>query len=155
MTRSVYLAGPITGLTYAEAQDGWRAVAEEWGGLHGVRMLSPLRGKEYLRDVGRLEKQYLHLSPLSSPHGIVHRDFNDVRNADCILANFLDATGASIGTAFEFGAAFALRTPIITVREKGSVHDHPFITIPSTYVFDNMDEALDALAFLLAVGVGR
>jgi len=149
--KTVYLAGPITGMTYAEAQDGWRQEAAILLANVGVIALTPLRGKDYLRSEGPLEKQYLNLSPLSSPQGIVRRDFNDVRTVDAILANFLDADRASIGTCWELGAAYALRTPVIAVVEKGSVHDHPFVTQTAAYTFDNMPEALSALCYLLAV----
>lgn len=151
--KQVYLAGPITGLTFGESQDGWRTDIALAFLQCGVKALTPLRGKDYLRHVGTLEKQYLHLSPLSSPHGIVRRDFNDVKNCDLVFANFLDAPGerASIGTAWEFGVAYALQKAIIAVVKPGSIHDHPFIVQPATYTFDNLEEALDAALFVLGV----
>jgi len=117
----------------------------------GAEMMafSPLRGKHYLRDHGPLEKQYLHLSPMSSPQGIVRRDFNDILTCDAVLANFTGATRASIGTCWEMGAAYALRKPVIVVMEPENIHDHPFITQTATYVFAELDEAIDALFYLL------
>lgn len=149
MKPRVYLAGPISGLSFDEAQNGWRAVVEAWGLDNGVCVLSPLRGKDYLRGVGKLEKQYLDLSQLSSPQGIVRRDFNDVKTCDAVLANVLNATRISLGTAWEVGVAFALQKPLIAVLEPGSVHDHPFITQSATYTFSTLDEALPALLYLL------
>jgi nucleoside 2-deoxyribosyltransferase len=149
--KTVYLAGPITGLTYGEAEDGWRTDAALYLTALGVSPLSPLRGTQYLRDIGKLEKQYLNGSPLSSPQGIVRRDFNDVKNCDAILANFLDANRASVGTCWEMGAAYALQKPVVAVLAPKSIHDHAFITQTAAYTFDNLEDALGALAYLLGV----
>jgi len=150
--KTVYLAGPITGLTYDQAEDGWRRWAADALSATGkIKALSPLRGKHYLRDQGALEKQYLTLHQMSSPQGIVRRDFNDVKNCDAILAYFLGAQKASIGTCWEMGAAYALQRPVVAVLEPGSMHDHPFITQTAAYTFNNIEDALDALIYILGV----
>lgn len=148
MTNSVYLAGPITGLTYVEAALTWRSEVTEVLESCGIHVRCPLRGKEYLINQGKLEKQYLHLSPLSSPQGIVRRDFNDVKTCDLILVNFLGYDKASIGTTWEIGAAYALQKPVVVVMEPKSIHDHPFITQSATYVFDKLDDGVDAVLHL-------
>jgi hypothetical protein len=45
----IYLSGPITGLTYDEATETWRTVAENYFSYwaNEVETLSPMRGKEY------------------------------------------------------------------------------------------------------------
>jgi nucleoside 2-deoxyribosyltransferase len=150
-----YLAGPITGLTYAQAEYGWRTEFEAWITRHHycgkVKGLSPLRGKGYLESQGVLAKQYLNLHELSSPQGIVRRDFNDVKTCDAVLANFLGTTKVSLGTSWEMGAAYALQKPVVVILEKGSVHDHPFIAQSASYTFSTFEEAMPALMLLLGI----
>lgn len=152
MLKTVYLAGPISGLTYAEAAGTWRDYVADAldasGG--GVTCLSPLRGKEYLSGSGKLEKQYLTGNQLSTAQGIVRRDFNDVKTCDAVFANLMGATRASLGTCWELGVAYALQKPVVLCIDKDSVHDHIFLTQTATYTFQHdLDEALDALLYLL------
>jgi len=154
--KTIYLAGPITGLTFQQASHGWRQDVEAWlfkrGLLDKVQLLSPLRGKEYLADQGVLAKQYLNLHPLSSPQGIVRRDYNDVITCDAVLANFFGATKVSLGTAWEMGVAYAHQKPVVAIIEENSCHDHPFITQTASYTFEYMgDSALEALMLLIGV----
>jgi hypothetical protein len=65
---SVYLAGPIAGLTFDGAAD-WREKAIERLTEFGIKGLSPLRAKEYLRGSGELSSSgdaYAHINVLSS-----------------------------------------------------------------------------------------
>jgi hypothetical protein len=62
MKHYVYLAGPITGLTYEGATE-WRNVAAEKLDSDKIETLSPLRGKNYLLGRG-----------LGLPGGHVHRE---------------------------------------------------------------------------------
>lgn len=148
-TKHVYLAGPITGLTFEEAQDGWRTHAAQVLGDVGIPTRTPLRGKDFLRSHGVLRDDYLDLHQYASPNGILRRDFNDVKDAGVVLACFLDAPKVSIGTCWEIGAAYALQVPVISVLEKGSAHDHVFVTNSSVYVFDNLDAALDGVLYIM------
>ncbi len=55
---TVYLAGPIAGCSYAGATD-WRDRAQDVLARDGIRGLSPMRAKEYLKGVGaKLEHPY-------------------------------------------------------------------------------------------------
>lgn len=136
---NIYLAGPITGLTYDGADD-WRGYAAERLGKDHVR--NPLRGKEYLREHGVLEDAYHDIHPLSTQKGITHRDRNDVRTSDVVLANFLGATRVSIGTMIEFGWADAFRVPVVAVMEPDNVHAHGMALEVAGWVTDNLDEGI-------------
>ena len=46
--KTVYLAGPITGLTYDGATD-WRAYAKARLAKFGIQAVSPMRAKEFLK----------------------------------------------------------------------------------------------------------
>jgi nucleoside 2-deoxyribosyltransferase len=110
---------------------------------------SPLRGKGYLRGLGKLEDQYLGLHPLSEDAGIVCRDRNDVNTAAAVVLNLVGAERVSIGTMVELGWADAARVPTIVIMEKGNVHDHSFVRQLAGYVVEDPDTALDILATIL------
>lgn len=146
----VYLAGPITGLTYDDAQD-WRDDAARVLEEHGIEALSPLRGKDYLRPLGTLDdagdmtKSAYAMNkewPLSTPKGITMRDHNDVRNADAVLAYLKGAEKVSVGTVMEIAWAFAYRVPSIVVYEDGNPHQHAMINESSGLVLDDLDLAI-------------
>ena len=143
--KTVYLAGPITGLTYGEARHGWR---KEFTSLmpERIQCLSPMRGKSSLtgpRLISGAPETYQG-APIAAPSGIVTRDRNDIKTCDAVVANFLGADKASVGTAIEFGWADAYRKPIIMLIEKDggdNPHWHAMLTEIAGYVTDNMEEA--------------
>ena len=58
MDSTVYLAGPISGCDYEGATD-WREYATQELGRYGIKGLSPMRAKEYLKNVTqKLEHPY-------------------------------------------------------------------------------------------------
>jgi len=148
--KQVYLAGPIADLDYTEAQT-WRTEAREWLADFDIDGISPLRGKEFLKGVGRIgTKEFFH--PMASDSGIVARDRYDVKAADVMLVNFLNAEKVSPGTPAEFGWADAFGTPIVTVMEEiGNVYDHPFIRGLSGYRVETLEEGLEICRIILEV----
>jgi nucleoside 2-deoxyribosyltransferase len=158
--RTVYLAGPITGLTYDNAQD-WR---EKVAGVlwnHGVMSRSPLRGKQYLRPLGDLDNgdpiisSYANNSewPLSSPKGITLRDRNDVKTSDVVLANLLGADKVSIGTVLEIAWADAFGTPSVVIMEKDNPHQHSMIQEASGIVVESLDLAVRVTLTICGVDI--
>lgn len=151
----VYLSGPITGLTYKEARFGWRQTfADRLRDTSPYTVcLSPMRHEGYLAEIkGKLDKAYPeHL--LSHPRMIVSKDMLDIRESTIVVANFLGAKKASIGTISELGYAYANGKTIITIMEKGSVHDHPFITELSNAVVSTLEDAVAIVSSLLSEGV--
>lgn len=150
---TVYLAGPIAQANYGEAQD-WREYVEElfWIKAPGIRILSPMRGKEYLSRVsGPLGAKPYNENPMSTSQGVIGRDRNDVRRSDVIMMNFLGATEISAGTMMEAGWSDAWRKPIVIVREEdGNPHDHLMLNAAATYIVDNLEDAVDLIIMLLA-----
>lgn len=159
-TKSVYLAGPITGLSYGEAARGWR---EEFSGLMHMRAphvecFSPMRSKEFLSKEQSLQCKGVELDAiehaLSRPLGILTRDSNDVRSRDVIVACFLGAKIVSIGTVWEIGHAKALNKPIVVIMEPdGNCHDHIFVTHSAGYRVDTLDEAALIVGSMLTPGL--
>lgn len=150
--KTVYLAGPITGLTYDDGQD-WRLRAAAQLDQLGVRALSPLRGKDYLRSFGKLEDQYVGVHALSEPAGIVTRDRNDCTKSDVVLANFLGAERVSIGTVMECAWADLARVPLVLVMEPDNIHQHAMVRQVAGYIVDDLDEAVAITATILGADV--
>ena len=157
MHKKVYLAGPIGGCTYAEAQD-WRLdlmdllYAKSNGDIQGY---SPLRGKGVLRDAGTLSTiAYPFYSPLATSKAILTRDFNDCRTADLVIANLLphgEGAPPSLGTIMEIGFAYALQVPILAVCQGTSnpVANHAMIESAVSFWATNLDEAADMACSIL------
>lgn len=150
----VYLAGPITGQTYAGATD-WREGMRKALEPH-IMGMSPMRGKDYLADMagtigGTPEESYMK-AVISSQAGILGRDRNDVRTADVVLMNLLGAKIVSIGTMIEAGWADAYRIPIVLVTEgKENIHNHVMLYGLATYIVPDLDTAEHLIRVLLGV----
>lgn len=121
----VYLAGPISGLSYAGSVD-WRqqAIDELSPDIIG---LSPMRRKQYLASettIGDSHENHV----LSCSRGITTRDQFDCTRSDAVLVNLLGSQRVSIGTVMEIAWADANRIPVILVMEEtGNIHDHAMI----------------------------
>lgn len=141
LSPSVYLGGPITGLTYDDGNE-WRTFAREWLQPWGIQAFSPLRAKEYLRHVGILDGQYHELNVLSGPKGITTRDRFDVMRCDLLLVSFIGAERVSIGTVMEIAWADMLRKPIVVAMEEDNLHRHEMLTTAAGFVVETLEEAL-------------
>jgi nucleoside 2-deoxyribosyltransferase len=148
--RTVYLAGPITGLTFDGANDWREDVKAKFKAP--VVGLSPLRCKKYLAGVqSKLESLGYYGHPLSTPQGITSRDRFDCQRADVVLFNFLGADRVSVGTCIEVGWADAARRPMVAVMEPGNMHDHAIVRSCVPFIVATLDEAVDLIhAILLA-----
>jgi nucleoside 2-deoxyribosyltransferase len=155
MRPSVYLAGPITGLTYDGGSE-WREDAVDEFEECGIDAYSPLRCKQYLRAFGELSAKdqtgaynYDGAHPLSSDKGIMARDRNDVLRRDMVLANFLGAERISIGTCIEVGWADAFRKPVVLVMEDDNIHRHAMMEEAAGFRVHTMVEAIEIVKAVL------
>src|SRR5688572_5234242 len=124
--KTVYLAGPITGLSYGGCVE-WRDYAIEELKKFNIKGLSPMRNKEYLKNEQNISHSY-ESSVMSCSRGIFTRDRFDCLTCDLILVNLLGATKVSIGTVMEIAWADSRKTPIILVIEKeNNIHEHAMI----------------------------
>lgn len=153
--RTVYLSGPITGLTYGEAKNGWRPTLAHMLKSH-IHALSPMRvvgslqPEQGLLDVPEAEG----VRSMLVNRAILARDETDLRMADAVVANFLGAKRVSIGTVSELGMAHILRIPVVIVMEdKDNVHEHPFVTAIASFRTADLFEAAEIINHLLTPGV--
>ena len=151
--KTVYLAGPITGLTYGGCTE-WRDGAIESLALFGIEGLSPMRGKEALSHLvdplSGTAVEYAHLTPLATPKGILTRDHWDCNRADAIIFNLLGATKPSQGTIMEIAWGYHRGIPLIAaIEESGNPHEHAMVTGALTYRFTTLEEAIAAVIVTL------
>lgn len=136
----VYMAGPISGLTFDEAIIWRQYVAEKLA--PEIAAYSPLRQKNFLQAEGKLHQSY-NYNPLATDRGINTRDHFDCQTSDLILCNFLGTVKVSVGTVMEIAWAFAYRKPLIMVIEDSmNIHDHPMVREAISYRTQNLDEAI-------------
>lgn len=138
--KRVYLAGPITGLTYDEGND-WRLEAKEYFDRYDIAAYSPMRAKEYLRSEGKLTGSYKS-GLFSSARNIMTRDYDDCTKADVILCNFLGATRVSIGTVMECAWAYGNRIPLVVISEAENIHNHPMMDESIGFRVETLAEGL-------------
>lgn len=157
--KTIYLAGPITGLTHDEARYGWRMEFKDMldrMGLDHIFCSSPMRGKEFLKSCGVLSSGHDYPEhAMSTPEGVTTRDYNDVRNCDAMVACFLESGGRpSLGTAAEFGYCWALHKPVITVGPADETNvRHLMLKRMTGYRVDTLEDAALIVAHLLTPGI--
>lgn len=153
--RTIYLAGPISGLTHDEARYGWRATFAKLMPEH-IFCNSPMRGKGFLENLGVLTSGHDYpANALCSESGINTRDYNDVKTCDAMIACYLESNNiASIGTAAEHGFAHALQKPIITIGPEDEINvRHIMLKRMAGYRVDTLEEAADIVRLLLTPGL--
>jgi nucleoside 2-deoxyribosyltransferase len=145
----VYLAGPITGLSY-EGCTSWRdwAFKELYNAGHDG--LDPMRAKGYLAREDCIGSDYDTV--LSCSRGIMTRDHWDCTRCDVLLVNLIGATNVSIGTVMEIAWAFECRIPIVLCIEKeGNVHDHAMIREAVGFRVETLEEGLNVVKAILSL----
>lgn len=167
--RSVYLAGPISGLTHDGARHGWREDFQEKLDLLGadhISCFSPMRGKEFLKDFGVLTSGVNYPDhPMASPSGITIRDYNDLSFSDVLVGCFLETPKvqlfdgtwidiASQGTCWEFGAGYALHKPIVMIADPDNIHvQHIMMSHSAGYIVPTLEQGVELVYFLLTPGI--
>jgi nucleoside 2-deoxyribosyltransferase len=145
MSKIIYLAGPIGGLTYQDAALGWRMVATLNLEEKGYTVLSPLREQEFLADKGVLGNHGYEEQENTKAENILVRDHKDVTDADVILMNLLPGKTASLGTMVELGWASEMGNKrIIIIRADGGMYDHLFVNGLGA-IYTTLEEALETL----------
>lgn len=151
MTKSVYLAGPISHVSYDGANE-WRRTSTARLQAVGIEAICPLRGKHvFLGHAQQGEIEKIAADTGITPRQIVTRDLNDIARSDLLLANLLDvkANGTIIiGTPMEiFYAAHDLNKPVVVVANDVR---SPWLDHHAIRIFPTLDEALAFIPSYLA-----
>ena len=156
MNKVVYLAGPISHLSYDQAT-GWREEVRDQLLRSGIKVVSPLRAKVYLRDMkfetipdNTSDIDEPSIVNMSTPRGIMTRDRFDCMNCGVLFVNLLGAKTVSIGTVMEIAWADAKRTPIVLVIEKsGNVHDHAMVNEATGFRVSTLEHGIEVVKSIL------
>jgi nucleoside 2-deoxyribosyltransferase len=160
--KTVYLAGPISGCTWNEATD-WRDEVSKQLLRSGIKAVSPLRAKVYLRectapladhytddDVKALASDRSAFTNMSTPRGITTRDRFDCMRCSVLFVNLLGAKKPSIGTCMEIAWADANRIPSVIVMEKeGNLHDHAMINECTGFRVTSLGDGIEIVRAIL------
>ncbi len=154
MKHLVYLAGPISGLTYGECTD-WRNTVAAALNSDKVETLTPLRGKHFLSGKGAIHSGSYD-DTIISAKGITRRDMFDTLRSTAVFVNLLGTKQVSIGTCMEIAWAYQAQIPTVVLMEPGSVHrNHVMIQESCTYIADSVEQGIELMKYLLNEGSGK
>jgi len=144
---TVYLSGPITGLTYEEAMAQRQEVTARLTDA-GMRVLSPMRGKSYLSHqfASRPLPSGGYKRPALSDRALLRRDWMDVvKRADVIFVNLLNTKEVSIGTVMEIGFTVNAGKFVVVVLPKENIHDHAFVRAAADVILHDLEEGIQCV----------
>lgn len=146
--QKLYLAGPVSGLSYIDSIEWREKVKIDLEATGKYTCVSPMRGKEYLSHIA-------DFAPVGKPndlnynHYVFQRDHYDVHRADVVLANLEGAKRVSIFTMMEMAWAYQNNTFVLTVMEPGNIHEHLCTYHVSSAVVSKLDDAVNYLKHVL------
>lgn len=156
MQPSVYLAGPISGLSYGGCTN-WRDHATKVLARRNIRGWSPMRAKDALKELATISghgNEYAHMGPFATARGVMTRDYFDCTRTDVCIVNFCEAQTISIGTVMEIAWCYQARTPVILACPKGTtqhaLHDHMMVNEAIGFHVETLDEALNVAIAILS-----
>jgi nucleoside 2-deoxyribosyltransferase len=154
MRKTVYLAGPIAGLTETEAKT-WRSGVQEQLMEANIMGISPLRCEPAIDgyyDVPCGEQ--LNDPCFGAPRAIASKNEFDVRSCDMILAYFPSYSGkndepVSVGTLIELAWGHALEKPVVLVTNDEYLKLHPLVQHCVGWSLDTLEQAVEVLIGVL------
>lgn len=156
--KTVYLAGPITGCTWEEAND-WRTTVIHNLGHANIKGISPLRCEPL---VGSRYAMGYEDPKFGTSRSIAAKNFFDVQACDMLLAYMPltrreDGTTAGLpqqqhskGTLCELAWGFALRKPTILVTDDLNLAQHPVVNACAGWLLDNLEDGIEVCIGILA-----
>lgn len=146
---SIYLCGPIAGLSYAEATE-WRGEATDYLTAMGLEVYDPMRGKEKVKEAfGDRAIPHNHQS-FEDPF---KRDMHDLAWCDYVFVYF-PLPAPSVGSLVEIGVAYGWGKHIIVVTPEPEFA-HPFIKGVATVMAKTLEEGYEAMMSLLPVEAAK
>jgi nucleoside 2-deoxyribosyltransferase len=157
MNRSVYLCGPITGLTFNEAKYGWRAQVHAALTPFGIECLSPMRSKEgnHFTDAQQksLSPMGSNIDVMSTPRGLTSRDrFGHAALRPAVLQRCRRHQDLG-GSMIELGWADGKHTPILLVMEKGNIHEHAMVVDLASWIVPTTEEGIEVAKAVFKSGL--
>jgi hypothetical protein len=141
----IYLAHPITGLSFEQVEDYYSQAVRELGGVYDI--LYPIVAKGYLRNEATLKASGYEFPP-STDNAIVGRDHWMVHTCDVFFADLTGAQRVSIGAVMELAWAKAYNKHIVLAMEPDNVHAHAFVKSSAHIVYESYSAAVQYLQLL-------
>ena len=144
MTKFIYLAGPIKGLTEDQAK-GWRESFNELL-MPGIRGISPLRAEPELKAGKKYGNIYSPTELWGTPHAIATKNWYDTSACDLVLAYLPEGRPIpSVGTLIEIGWGIGLRKPVVIVSTDADIIHHPIIVAATGWIVPNLETAAEVI----------
>jgi nucleoside 2-deoxyribosyltransferase len=141
----VYIAGPISGLSYEQVNKHLEETSRMLRG-YGYDVLSPMSAKEHLRTELEFKSHGYTGNPISTNHAIFERDQFMVLNADIVFADLTHGHDrVSIGTMYELAWASLMHKHTVVVMNETNIHQHAFVLEAADIVFEDWQEAMKYL----------
>jgi hypothetical protein len=142
----IYVAHPITGLSYEEISEYYTDVIE-FLRFFDYEVMTPLCGKGYLRTEKTLKSTGLK-QPLYTDHAIIERDRWMVTRSDVVYLNLMNAKTISIGCLMELAWAHDHGIHAVVAMEPDNIHRHAFVLEAADIILESHKQALDYLKVL-------
>lgn len=133
--RVVYIGGNINNIKAKDVIERFNTAKKELESI-GYKVLTPIRSK-CMTTAEMVEKEKYNFEP----NEIVHRDLNDIKQADLLVAMMaIPGIGLSMEIAF---ARSVMDIPVIVVTDNPKVYNHYWIKVFATKVVKDIEEAVD------------
>lgn len=139
MPRKLYIAHPISGLSYEEVMSYYHKVISNLQDYYEI--FHPMLGKEYLRTEIKFKAEGYD-NPVSTNHAIVERDHWMVSMVDIVYVDFTDIENVSIGCVMELAWAMHMGKHTVVVMDKENIHRHAFIIECADIIFEAENHAM-------------
>ena len=151
--KTVYLAGPIGGLTESEAKD-WRTYVDERlaDETYEIQGVSPLRCEPAIKGKYDTTADQQGDPRFGTAKAIYAKNMYDVRNCDMTLAYVPKPKNGerySWGTMCELVLAHQLGKGTILVTDDPAVVGHPLLYENTGWIVDNFEDAVDIVIGVL------
>ena len=144
----IYCVHAMSGLKWEEVESYYKRAKTDLDAMgyytmHPMCAKSELKGNKFDPKAGETGNSVV------SAHGITRRDHWMVRKSDIVFADLSGCKKKSIGSISEIATAYELGKHTIGVMEKGSVHEHAFMSEQLDVTFETYEEAINYLQKLI------
>ena len=152
MKKKIYLAGPMAGITFDQANN-WRDYVTSKLDGEIMECFNPTRGESLVNGV--FSALAHGANPCNTVGAITGRDRFDVQTSDLVFMNVIGAKTVSIGTTVELGWADIYRKPLVLcMEESGNPHDSIHFRGLATYLVNDLDSGIMCARNLLLSRAG-
>jgi len=140
MNKTIYLAGPVGGLTEEEAK-GWRKqFADDLKFYAEVKGISPLRAEPPTDGSYDIQNSANSGDECwGSPRAVASKNYFDVTHCDIVVAYL---PSKSLGTVVEMAWAFEMGKSVILVSDVPDIADHPLLMRCASWIVPTLEDAM-------------